>query len=241
MDVFSCQVYWCQCANNRNFGDVLGPHLLKHIGLTPVWTPVEKSSIVVIGSILEHLPDIYTGTVAGIGVARSTTRRDLTKATVLALRGPRTLQQVKLDGPTPVLADPGLLVANLLDIRPDTKYKVGAIGHYADKTFNPPAGSHIIDVTAPIEEVVREAAKCERIFTSSLHGLITADALGLPRLWAKYPKVQGGGHKFYDYAESLGQKMMAGRWDVAPYGVVQEKQKQLMEVFAKWKNQLYLF
>jgi pyruvyltransferase len=153
---------------------------------------------------------------------------------VLALRGPKTREAVTMTGPEPVLADPGLLADLLLpaDGRPKQQHDIGAIGHYADKTFSPPAGSLLIDVTAPLEQVVAQAASCERIYTSSLHGLILADALGLPRLWATYPKVQGGGFKFHDYAGALGQSISPGVWQSAPAATVAIKKQQLREALA---------
>jgi pyruvyltransferase len=189
---------------------------------------------VAVGSIVEHLPARYTG----IGVAHAATRADLTGATVLALRGPRTRSQVQIDGPEPVLADPGLLASDLLERRPDTTHKVGAIAHYADATFQTPPGARRIDITAPIADVIEQAAQCERIVTSSLHGLILADALGLARMWVRYPKVQGGGHKFHDHAEALGQPIAPNRWQTAPSDVVAELQHQLRGVMTQCVHRL---
>ena len=226
-------VYWCRCAAGKNFGDLLGFRLAEHVAGRPLeWAPAETADAVLVGSILELLPDRYAGTVAGIGSARASTRRDLTNARVIALRGPLTRQQVKLFGPEPVLADPGLLAETFLtEPRTETR-EIGAIAHYADHTFKPEPGALVIDVTAPLETVVQQAASCGRIQTSSLHGIILADALGIPRRWDTYPKVQGGGHKHRDYAASLGQTITPGAWATAPADLVAEKKHQLREALA---------
>lgn len=223
-------VYWCRCAAGKNFGDALGMAIAqRYAGTHLEWAPAASADAVLIGSILEHLPERYTGTVAGIGAARASTRRDLTNARVIALRGPLTRKQVELFGPEPVQADPGLLADDFLTGTPTKTHETGAIAHYADKTFNPEPGALIIDVTAPIETVVAQAASCGRIQTSSLHGIILADALGLPRRWDTYPKVQGGGHKHRDYAASLGQTITPGEWKTAPADLIAEKKQQLRE------------
>jgi pyruvyltransferase len=219
--------YWCKCAHNRNFGDVLGPYLLeKFSNKTAVYSAASASQIVVCGSIVEHLPDGYAGIVAGIGCANSTTRKDLSNADVRALRGPLTAQRTNVRDA--ILADPGLLVSDLIE-RQEKSFKVGFIGHYADRT-NTFLGKQI-NIKWPIEKVVREADKCESIITSSLHGLILADSLGIKRKWVKYPKVQGGGFKFKDYGASIGQNIILNKWDTIDNDVAEYKKEQLRKMF----------
>jgi len=222
------KTYWCKCAYNKNFGDVLGPYLVEKLTSHKVeWCKASESEIVVVGSIGEHLPKQYSGIVAGIGLGKHNTKLDLSKANVLALRGPLTFLYSKTEQ-NPVLADPGLLASEFVD---DVKkeHSVGTILHYGDK-FNKPEG-YVIDVTQPIETVIKEAAKCEKIITSSLHGLILADSLNIPRKWIRYPRVQGSGFKFYDYSLSLGMHIKPNEWMEAPATLVESKKQQLKEVF----------
>lgn len=52
---------------------------------------------------------------------------------------------------------------------------------------------------APIS-VLHDIARCEYILSSSLHGLVVADALGIPNAWILLSdKVHGNGFKFRDY------------------------------------------
>lgn len=225
-------MYWWSGAQNKNFGDVLGPALVhKFTGKTPNLVSAEESSLVTIGSILEHLPPKYSGAVAGIGVAHSQTRNLLEGAEVLALRGQLAVaatgaKEVKL------LADPGLLAIDMVEDYPEKEYEFGVIKHYADKNTKTPHGALEINILDPIEKVIFDAAKCEKIISSSLHGIILADALGLPRMWAKHSRVQGGGHKFHDYASSFGQSIEPGLWMSAPKKQVREKQEALRNIFS---------
>jgi len=47
---------------------------------------------------------------------------------------------------------------------------------------------------------VREIGACAAVVTTSLHGLVTADAFGIPALWTSLePQLSGGAFKFLDY------------------------------------------
>ena len=62
----------------------------------------------------------------------------------------------------------------------------------------------VIDVRQKPEPVIREIARCETILSSSLHGLVTADSLGIPNGWLRLSdRVLGGGFKFRDYYSAL--------------------------------------
>jgi pyruvyltransferase len=225
-------LYWWRGAWNSNFGDVLGPAIFKHFtGQDYVESEAADSNLVLIGSIAEHLPEGYEGTIAGIGMARGSTRKDFSKAKVLAVRGELTLKRINIDS-TPLLADPGLIATDLVNNLPDRQYKIGVIPHYSDKTLKAPKGGLLINLLDPIEKVIMDAASCESIVTSSLHGLILADALGVPRMWKKYSRVQGGGFKFYDYSTSISEKIAPDVWITANKDTIKYKQDKLREMLS---------
>lgn len=146
---------------------------------------------------------------------------------VFALRGLHTrkiLESFELMRPDEKIAygDPGLLFADLFDIRAKPKYDVGIVPHKFDSdqgwnskledAFNRVGiNAKVIDVTDNPLKVVSEIAKCEKIISSSLHGLIVADSLGIPNL---HMTISTLGHsqrdyelKFQDYYSAFGEHM----------------------------------
>jgi pyruvyltransferase len=227
----SSKIYWWNGAENKNFGDVLGPALFEHFtNKKAEWAEAKDSELVIIGSIVEHLPKPYEGTIAGIGFGYPKIKRDLSKTNVLALRGELSFEASGLKE-KPILADPGLLAPELITNDGTKSHKIGVIGHHKHQTIKVPEGGLFIDIKWPIEDVILAAASCEEIHSSSLHGIILADSLDIPRKWVLFNKVQGGGHKFHDYFSSLGEKTMPDEIKKVDFKRVQKKQDELREMF----------
>jgi hypothetical protein len=112
------------------------------------------------------------------------------------------------------------------------RYGCGIISHYSDHTRYSVSNSININILSPIEDVIMQAAQCKNIISSSLHGIVLADALGVPRMWKKYNRVQGNGFKFEDYASSIGGILRPNVWKLANQYVVKQKQDQLREIFS---------
>jgi len=227
-----------------NFGDRLTGMLLQRFSNLPsVWAKPEWAELVVIGSILGHLPKDWAGVVAGVGKLHEKTVIDLPDATFLAVRGPLTAKGLKKDM---VLADPALLADELVGYL-DKEYDLGVIPHWTDKTlaldprftkFNP----RIIDVTQEPLHVLREISRCKKIVTSSLHGAIVADAFIIPRRIELAPRMithahqEGGDFKWRDYHASVGMKFQPGVLMTADPHKVSDLQHQLFEVFENVEN-----
>lgn len=227
-----------------NFGDRLATMLLRRFAnLESVWAKPEEAELVVIGSILGHLPKNWTGVVAGVGKLHESTVIDLPHATFLAVRGPLTAKGLKRDV---VMADPGLLADELVGYR-DKEYDLGIVPHWTDKTlaldprftkFNP----RIIDVSQDPMEVLREISRCKKIVTSSLHGAIVADAFIIPRRIELAPRMithahqEGGDFKWRDYHASVGMKFQPGVLMTADPHKISDLQHQLFEVFEDVEN-----
>src|SRR5690606_7229760 len=105
--------------------------------------------------------------------------------------------------------DPGILVSRFMR-RPRPRWRVGIIPHHmheADPLWERLVASsrgdaYVIDVRRGPSAVMRDIAKCEVIVSTSLHGLITADAVGIPARWTRRePDLWGGQFKF-DESES---------------------------------------
>jgi len=175
------------------------PLILAKLGIEAEWASVWEADFVACGSVLTHLPPYWAGTVWGTGKARKTDKIGLPNAKILALRG--SLSAHAIEGRY-ALGDPGLL-ANLV-AEPTEEVELGIVPHWEDRQLHKAWKGMVIDVKQDPESVIQAIARCKRVVSSSLHGLIVADALGLERRWALFPKVQGHGFKFRDYATVVG-------------------------------------
>ncbi len=62
-----------------------------------------------------------------------------------------------------------------------------------------------IDVFDNLVDVLRQIASCEVVLSSSLHGLVAADALGVPNAWIQpSDRLAGNDYKFRDYYSVFG-------------------------------------
>ncbi len=222
--------YW---RGKPNFGDRLNWSILRFLRANFGYRPPEEANLVMVGSVLEHLPEGWTGTVCGAGKLREDSQLDLSQARVLALRGPLTLAGVKLaPHHVPVLGDPVLLITDWIQ-QWGAKYDLGVVPHWSDTELRKrfPYGT-FIDVTDPPEEVVAKISKCKRIISSSLHGIMVADAYGIPRqaeLFAGAEK-EGGDFKFRDYAALYNASPNFGQMWKAPYELVEAIKAELRRV-----------
>ena len=225
------RVFWFR--GRPNYGDALAPLLVqKFAGIGAQWVPPPLSDGVVIGSLVGRLPRRYYGVVVGIGKFSEDAYADMSRARVLGLRGTLTLRGSGAKG-DPFLGDPGLLVAELLGTRPEQIHDLGIVPHLSDDelALRYP-GARLIDVGGDPIAVTREIASCRRIVSSSLHGLVAADSLGIERRWEPAPGHRSGGDfKFHDYATALGVTLERDRWDTAPASVVDALCRGLRDVF----------
>ena len=126
---------------------------------------------------------------------------------ILSLRGPLSRQKVKNHTVPEVYGDPALLMPQIYKPEIEKKYKIGVVSHYVDTDrFN--IKEYLwIDVTNPDPlETINQMLSCEKIVSTSLHGIIVAEAYGIPAIWLKVGnKVIGGNFKFHDYLLSTGR------------------------------------
>jgi hypothetical protein len=188
-----------------NFGDDLTPWLLPNYGVLPIHRVASRARLAGVGSILEFLPADWDGVVWGSGLMRGEPH-PLLRARVLAVRGPLTRELI--GAPDDVaLGDPGILVARHRP-RPEQRWDVALVPHGHHRSHVPflalaeSAGQRVrvVNVHQSAERVVREIAASGIVVTTSLHGLVTADAYGIPAVWTTLdPPLTGGAFKFHDY------------------------------------------
>lgn len=220
-------VHWWTHA--PNFGDLLAPWLVakisgQEVGFAPKGTP----AYLVIGSILSHVTD---GCVAwGVGSFGTETPTQISKkADYRAVRGPLTrnkLDNLKIPCPR-VYGDPALLVPDYY--RPDIEplYEVGVVLRWSETgrndNFNVPGVKKIFLGSDDIEGTIDDMLSCKRIVSSSLHGLILADAYGIPNAWLDSPTPKGKEFKYWDYLLSVDKARPAKTYKLIQPGLTAEK------------------
>lgn len=214
----------------ENFGDEITGLLLRKLGQDHVWSPPERAELVVTGSVLEHLPTHWTGSICGAGKLHENSKVYLPDARVFALRGKLTAASVRGLKGNVVLGDPGLLLPKFIR-QPQAKYDLGVIPHWSDTELRHRFSyGRFIDPCQPPEKVIAEIISCKRIISSSLHGIIVADAYGIPRQAELFSNAgsEGGDFKYRDYASALGDHPHFGHMHRAPRQKIEALQDALL-------------
>lgn len=236
--------YW---KGKLNFGDLLTPLLLKKFcKLNSEWATADKADLVMVGSILEHLPEGFKGIIAGTGKLHYHTKLKFPNAKILGVRGRFTANSLGLKGDY-ILGDAGLLANELVPLE-DKIYNLGIVPHWSDTElekdsrftkYNP----KIIRVSDDPLKVISEIGKCHKIVSSSLHGIITADAFNIPRRieiapsMTKYPDREGGLYKWRDYQSSLGIPLeIGGKAKAVNSNIITTRQHEIFDMLQEIKG-----
>ena len=209
------RAYWRTCGHRHgNFGDELTRLIVEHVLGAKVDRAAEMddADLISIGSILGEIPWSFQGCVWGAGAMFDESVIDLPNAWICAVRGPLSARRVVQGAPV-ALGDPGLLAGRALAwTLPRRRYELSIVPHYVD--MDDPALAmwvrrnpwvHVIDPCGPVDEVVEQIAGSAAVLSSSLHGLIVADAFGVPNRWVKFgDRLAGGTFKFRDYYAAFG-------------------------------------
>lgn len=231
------KAYWW--AARPNFGDGLAPLLLKRFaGIDTEWETISHSQVASIGSILEHIPPLWDGYILGSGRMYPDSHLHLygSDLTVLALRGPLSKKAYHGDC---ALGDPGLLADELLPAQ-DRIYDLGIVPHWSDVELHqdPRFVGHtwstlVINPSDDPLKVVGQIGQCKKIVSSSLHGLIVADAYGIPRRFEYTEQFdrEGGLYKFEDYSASIGLTIEVGKLQYANQHYVEDRKHELWDAY----------
>jgi pyruvyltransferase len=198
-----------------NFGDALFPLIVRRIlgrDLDLVDESYRGRKFIPGGSLLHCARD---GDVLwGVGLRTEedfeTTPRfgDLS---VAAVRGPLTrdflLRRYRFDVPE-TYGDPAILLPDLFPewTRRTVKGRIGVVPHFRNRHEYPtgPEQPLIIWPDQAPEKVVADILTCELVLAGSLHGLIVAEAFGIPARWLNSSTTEPE-LKYYDYYQSTGR------------------------------------
>ncbi len=216
------RLFWYRA--EQNFGDAISRTIVSHVsGREVVWANHHACEMYALGSLMKSVsnhqaqprekgrkPFLWgTGAMAGLPGLEF-----LRNVRVALLRGPITAALMQRDDR--VFGDTGLLIADALGKAPKREDVVGLVPHMHfadDPRFLEIAEKNprikLIDVRDDDpHEVVRQIASCAHVISQSLHGLVTADAYGIPNTWLDPQGIHGGAMlKFHDYAAGIGRAM----------------------------------
>lgn len=202
--------YW-QKADKENFGDYLSLKLVERIvggkvAVANEHNSKDKPNLLAIGSILilAHHGDVIWGT--GMNGKRGDLQLyKFTDLDVRAVRGPKTreflINNFGIDCPE-VYGDPALLLPYFfpeLQKKECPAYPYVIIPHYSEENLFPrEIYSNVVYPTDDWREVVRKILNSEFVISSSLHGVIVAEAYGIP---ARYLRISEHEplYKYQDY------------------------------------------
>lgn len=199
--------------NIPNWGDALNPVLVELLSGRKVQhlDGLFYDRYLVIGSVLAAANS--RAEVWGSGFIEEGARVLEPPRAIHAVRGPLSranLLKAGIECPE-IYGDPALLLPRFFNPEVPKQFEVGIIPHVVDKNHawieehRHAPGVRMIDVESDTWEFVRAVKACKTIFSSSLHGLICADAYGIPNAWIQLSDdLIGGDFKFRDYRLSIG-------------------------------------
>jgi hypothetical protein len=197
-----------------NFGDMLVPHLLRRLTGLRLINRTEGPRFISLGSLIQTAQDgdMIWGT--GLNGGHSEMVHAPRHLHVKATRGPISREFLRRRGydvsRADVMFDPAALLPDLFaDEISGLRAQAGnttedfiLIPHYSDdavmRRLYPQHAERIISVDTPFFEMVGHMLRASLVVSSSLHGLIVAEALGIPAIWHR-PLMGEDELKFHDY------------------------------------------
>lgn len=208
-------------AHHHNFGDYLSYSLVSRLsaGRVSLAEQREQGKLLAIGSILWALQD--HDVIWGSGAHRADQIPYRQGVSCHAARGPLTLQELKKAGVVvpecqPLFFDPAVLVPLLyphLSGLPRVEGRTLVIPHYSDIPRVNDMGRSLgipLNIANPFTHplaIAEMIARSDRVISSSLHGLILADALGTPAVPMRLEGNREPLFKYEDYYEGSGRRL----------------------------------
>jgi pyruvyltransferase len=212
----------------ENWGDDINYYFLREIIQRPILiynrislaNRLKLKNYLVIGSTIDMLCKKNTE-IWGAGIIDKNKSLRFKPRKVHAVRGPLTRKKLLDHGIEcpEVYGDPALLIPRYYKPKISKKYTYGFIPHRSnldridDFTVDGVSLSERKDVLVidlsnydKWTDIIDQICSCENILSGSLHGLIMAEAYGIPNLWIEFGKPLIGGHfKFHDFFLSIGR------------------------------------
>lgn len=211
---------------HENWGDDINYYFLREILTRPIVLfnrtslaiRLKLCNYLVIGSTIDMLCRPNTE-VWGAGIIDGSKPLRVKPRKVYAVRGPLTREKLLEEGVEcpEIYGDPALLTPLYYQPNKQKRYKYGIISHVSNQAtvanlcLNEKCVSECTDVKiinlgqyTHWHDIIDQVCECESILSSSLHGLIIAEAYHVPNVWIEFGKPLIGGHfKFHDFFMSI--------------------------------------
>ena len=219
---------FCVSFETNNWGDRLNKYLLDkitgknthiiHINHLDYINKIasffpDKPIFTAIGSVMHFVPD--GAFVWGTGCIYNSKNFNFNPSAILSVRGPLTAEVISSKGfsKPELYGDPALVLQKYIDknvFYRKKEFKIGVIPHQNEKHLLAVTELikkhelYFIDIEGEIDAVIDDVARCDYVFSSSLHGLILSDILDIPNTWVRFfEHFPGENFKFNDYYSSL--------------------------------------
>lgn len=211
---------------HENWGDDINYYFMREILTRPIVLfnrtslaiRLKLCNYLVIGSTIDMLCRPNTE-VWGAGIIDGSKPLRVKPRKVYAVRGPLTREKLLEEGVEcpEIYGDPALLTPLYYQPNKQKRYKYGIISHVSNQAtvanlcLNEKHVSECTDVKiinlgqyTHWHDIIDQVCECESILSSSLHGLIIAEAYHVPNVWIEFGKPLIGGHfKFHDFFMSI--------------------------------------
>lgn len=190
-----------------NVGDNLTPFILSRVFHDEVVLSDTPPRWILAGSILYWVKE--GDILCGVGSFEWEKKLNF-HVKALGVRGPLTAEKL-IDEPL-AFGDGGLLVPKVYPGPKELGDKLGIIPHYVEyqkvKQANPSA--FIINVNQPVERFLSDIFQCKLVLSSSLHGIVLAEAYGIPSFRGSFGlanQIYSFDFKHRDYYEGTGRSL----------------------------------
>lgn len=207
---------------NNNLGDVLTPIILTHLtGLNTHYVrPQHKGKLLAVGSIIPNKLE-ENDIIWGSGTLRGDEFSLPKGVKVYAVRGKLTRDLIAEKNKVPeVYGDPALLMPQIYNPKVEKIGKVGLLPHFTDywNIQGRYGNKNTINILGDPREIIKKMLGYEKIITSSMHGVILAEAYGIPVVWTKlidpiYRGEKGAEFKFADHFSVTNRKVESVTWE----------------------------
>lgn len=208
-----------------NWGDDINYWFLREISRQPIIIYsqsvfnrlLRRNHMLGIGSII-GMASNHRSIIWGSGFLDSAIITIEPPAEIRAVRGPLTRQkliEMGIDCPE-VYGDPALLISKWYKPEIAKKHKIGVISQYSQRQQNDARkflgqydDIYFINIAEynHWHDFVDNVLSCEIIASSSLHGLIIAEAYNIPSVWIELPTNEYGHRiKYHDFYASIGKE-----------------------------------